>query len=105
MSNTSFFQLMLDDWADWRLRMQVAKMEVRAEPVAISVNRENPSQVLVSFEEGPAALLDLSKSATTQVPCVPTGQLFLQLESSHLTRISMCVLWLSCPSGDVVWWN
>ena len=57
-------------------------MEVRAEPVAISMNRENPSQVLVSFEEGPAALLDLSKSATTQVPCVPTGQLFFQLESS-----------------------
>ena len=66
---------MSDDWADLRLRVQVAKMEVRAEPVAISINRENPSQVLVSFEEGPAALLDLSKSTTTQVPCVPTGQL------------------------------
>jgi hypothetical protein len=70
-------------------------MEARAEPVAISVNREKPWQVLVSFKEGPAALLDLSKSATTDVPCVPTGQLPVTWESSQLIRLPSCIGFLA----------
>lgn len=53
---------------------QVAKMKLHGEPVALCISRPNPSQVLVSFREGPPALLDLSQNSSTPVPCVPSGQ-------------------------------
>ena len=49
-------------------------MEVRAQPTSVSVNREVNTQVLVCFEEGPPALLDLSSGASRPVPCIPVGQ-------------------------------
>ena len=49
-------------------------MEVRAEPTSVCVNRENSAQVLICFEEGPPALLDLSKGTSRPVPCIPVGQ-------------------------------
>ncbi len=49
-------------------------MEVRAQPSSVCVNRENPAQVLVCFEEGPPELLDIYKGTSRPVPCVPVGQ-------------------------------
>ncbi|CAL5218844.1 g575 [Coccomyxa viridis] len=50
---------------------QVARVEVRAQPSSVCVNRENPAQVLVCFEEGPPELLDIYKGTSRPVPCVP----------------------------------
>ncbi len=49
-------------------------MDVRAQPSSVCVNRENPAQVLVCFDEGPPELLDIYKGTSRPVPCVPVGQ-------------------------------
>ena len=63
-------------------------MDVRAQPASVCVNRENPTQVLVCFDEGPPELLDISKGTSRPVPCVPVGQpplsMLTGLDCGHL---------------------
>lgn len=67
-------------------------MEVRAQPKAVCVSRENPAHVLVCFEEGPPALLDLAKGTSRPVPYIPVGQppppFKLQPGSNQSTEVS-----------------
>lgn len=55
-------------------QMQVAKVKLPTQPVAVCVNRNSPSEALVSMKEGAPILVDLATGTRREVPCVPSGQ-------------------------------
>ena len=56
------------------LQLQVAKVKLPTQPVAVCVNHNSSSEVLVSMKEGPPILVDLATGTRREVPCVPSGQ-------------------------------
>lgn len=55
-------------------QLQVAKVKLPTQPVAVCVNRNSSSEALVSMKEGPPILVDLAMGTRREVPCIPSGQ-------------------------------
>ena len=55
-------------------QLQVAKVKLPTQPVAVCVNRNSSSEALVSIKEGSPILVDLATGTRREVPCVPSGQ-------------------------------
>ena len=67
-------------------QLQVAKVKLPTQPVAVCVNRNSSSEALVSMKEGPPILVDLATGTRREVPCIPSGQCsalrLIQLQST-----------------------
>ncbi len=68
--------------------LQAAKMSFDGPAVALSVDRRDPFQALVSFSQGPPEFVDLQQGNSEPLPIIQLGEAITQL--SCKTSILTC---------------